>query len=150
MNRSDGNLNALREEMRKVLSIEPDLTPNGMKSDRRTLGYDYDGKPEEMLEDDALDQFETCKRWLENVTKIKSFNTNHTSYGYKHMVERWAKRYVCNGSFIAAAIALNIPIRRSHRLSPNVLLPISEKSIKYMRSLEREQRAVQSSLEREG
>lgn len=123
------NLTTLAEEMRKVLEVEPDLTPNGMKSDRRTLGYDYDGKPDEMLDEDVLTQFETCKRWLANVTRIKTFNSKHTSYGYKHMVERWAKRYVCNGAFIAAAIALGIPIRRTDARSPNVFLPLSEKSI---------------------
>ena len=127
------NLTTLAEEMRKVLKIEPDLTPNGMKSDRRTLGYDYDGKPDEMLDEDVLTQFDLCKRWLANVARIKSFNAKHTSYGYKHMVERWAGRYVCNGAFIAAAIALNIPIRRSHPRSPNVFLPLSEKSVASMR-----------------
>jgi hypothetical protein len=131
------SLKALREEMRKVLKIQPDLTPNGMKSDRRTLGYDYDGKPEEMLTEDVLTQFDLCKRWLALVTLIKSFNSRHTSYGYKHMVERWAGRYVCNGAFIAAAIAFKIPIRRSHQKSPNVILPLSEKSVGYMRSLEK-------------
>jgi hypothetical protein len=132
------NLATLRKEMRSVLKVEPDLTPNGMKSDRRTLGYDYDGKPDEMLDEDVLTQFDLCKRWLANVARIKSFNSKHTSYGYKHMVERWANRYVCNGAFIAAAIALKIPIQRDHPRSPNVLLPISEKWVKYMRSLERQ------------
>jgi len=113
----------------------------------RTLGYDYHRKPDEMLDDDVLMQFETCKRWLENITRIKSFNSRHTSYGYKHMVERWAGRYVCNGAFIAAAIALNIPIRRSHRQSPNVVLPISEKSVAYMRSLEKQKKALHTSPE---
>jgi hypothetical protein len=131
------SLSALREQMRSVLKIQPDLTPNGMKSDRRTLGYDYNGKPEEMLDEDVLAQFETCKRWLNNVSRIKTFNSKHTSYGYKHMVERWANRYVSNGAFIAAAIALGIPIRRSYGKSPNVILPLSEKSVGYMRSLEK-------------
>jgi hypothetical protein len=99
------SLNALREKMRSVLKIQPDLTPNGMKYDRRTLGYDYDGKPEEMLTDEILRQFDLCKRWLAKVTLIQSFNSRHTSYRYKHMVERWAGRYVSNGAFIAAAIA---------------------------------------------
>ncbi len=132
------NLATLRKEMRSVLKVEPELTPNGMKSDRRTLGYDYDGKPEEMLEDGLLVEFETCKRWLSEVSRIKSFNQRHTSYGYKHMVERWANRYVCNGAFIAAAIALKIPIQRSHPRSPNVLLPISEKWVKQMQKLEKQ------------
>jgi hypothetical protein len=132
------NLTTLAKEMRSVLKVEPDLTPNGMKSDRRTLGYDYDGLPEELLEEDVLKQFETCKRWLSEVLRIKTFNQKHTSYGYKHMVERWANRYVCNGAFIAAAIALKIPIQRSHPRSPNVLLPISEKWVKQMQKLERQ------------
>lgn len=115
-----------------VLEVEPGLTPNGMKSDPKTLGYEYNGTPEEMLDEDVLTQFDLCKRWLASVTLIKSFNTRHTSYGYKHMVERWAGRYISNGAFIAAAIALKIPIRRSHPRSPNVVLPLSEKSVKLM------------------
>lgn len=131
------DLNSLQQEMLKVLSVVPDLTPNGMKSDPVTLGYHYDGKPEKMLSSELLQQFLTCKKWLNKVVKIRSFNRNHTSYGYKHMVERWADLYVSNGSFIAAAIALDFPIRRTHSKSPNVFLPISNKSVKEMKKQEK-------------
>lgn len=131
------DLNSLRQEMLKVLSVVPDLTPNGMKSDLATLGYHYDGKPEEMLSSELLQQFSACKNWLNKVVKIRSFNRNHTSYRYKHMVERWADLYVSNGAFIAAAIALDFPIKRTHSKSPNVFLPISNKSVKEMKEQEK-------------
>jgi hypothetical protein len=131
------DLNSRRQEMLKVLSVVPDLTPNGMKSDRATLGYDYKGKSEELLLEQSLQQFSTCKDWLSKVVKTRSFNLRYTSYGYKHMVERWADLYVSNGAFIAAAIALEFKIKRTHSKSPNIFLPISSKSVKEMKEREK-------------
>lgn len=131
------DLNSRRQEMLKVLEAVPDLTANGMKSDRATLGYDYIGKPEELLLEQSLQQFSTCQDWLSLVVKTRSFNLNYTSYSYKHMVERWADLYVSNGAFIAAAIALEFKIKRIHSKSPNVFLPISSKSVKEMKEQEK-------------
>jgi hypothetical protein len=68
------DLNSRRQEMLKVLEAVPDLTANGMKSDRATLGYDYIGKPEELLLEQSLQQFSTCQDWLSLVVKTRSFN----------------------------------------------------------------------------
>ena len=58
-----------------------------------------------------LHEIAACADWIRRQRTLKSFNRRHTSYGYKHYVERWfdvrgAHVYVSNGSFIAAAIGL--------------------------------------------
>lgn len=49
---------------------------------------------------------EWCAAWLvENIAPIKSINRRHSSYGLKHLAEKFSPRgYITNGAFIAAAI----------------------------------------------
>jgi hypothetical protein len=117
-------LNA-RQQMQSVLKKCPDLTPNGIP-----VGEPI-GSPEDMLEYDLLKQFLICQDWLKQCKVIKTIDKRHTSYGHKHRVENWAGRYICNGAFIAAVIALGIPMQYIHR-SPNVFTAISRKSLRFM------------------
>jgi hypothetical protein len=66
-------------------------------------------------------QVGACRMWLEGITKIKSENPHHGSYGLKHTVERWLRLneyeghlgdlggertgdcYIVNSAFILAA-----------------------------------------------
>lgn len=79
---------------------------------------------------------------LECDYKIKTLNTKHTSYGYKHYVERISNRlvelvphyqyeYIGNEDFIIGALKFGFDIKNSgeHRvyLSPNYYFNISEK-----------------------
>lgn len=46
-----------------------------------------------------------CVDWInKNATPRKTTNKNHGSYYLKHVVERACGRYICNGTFIVAAI----------------------------------------------
>lgn len=46
-----------------------------------------------------------CAAWIaEFAKKKKGINYKYSSYGLKHIVEKWARRYVSNGAFIQAAI----------------------------------------------
>ena len=69
----------------------------------------------------------------ENITKIKSFNKKHSSYGLKHILEKRIpnlnrKKYITNGSLIAAMIICGFKYKRK-ALTPNCFFNISEKSI---------------------
>jgi hypothetical protein len=66
------------------------------------------------------EQVEICKRWLQEFARPGSRWHIHSSYGLKHIVERWAGEYVSNGAFILAALELGYSSRPYSRKSPNV------------------------------
>jgi len=81
----------------------------------------------------AVAEVQAAADWIKRQSATKSFNTRHTSYGYKHAVERWWRArgvgvYVANGAFIAAAIGLGWDARID-RASPNVQFRFSEKTV---------------------
>lgn len=81
----------------------------------------------------AVDEVRAAADWIKRQRPVKAFNTRHTSYGYKHAVERWWRDrgvgvYVANGSFIAAAIGLGWDAKVDPS-SPNVLFKFSEQSV---------------------
>lgn len=124
---SRAELLTARRQMKSVLKKCSDLTPNGIP-----VGEPI-GSPEDMFKDDLLKQFLICQDWISQCKVVKTIDKTHTSYGHKHRVERWAGRYISNGAFIAAAIALGIPVQYIYR-SPNIFTAISKKSIKLMDS----------------
>ena len=82
---------------------------------------------------------EACTRlceWLANLEKIRTINDRHSSYGLKHMANRFMG-YVANGVFIAAAAHCGFPYR-IYPGSPNVCFGISEKSLKKLPRCDRE------------
>ncbi len=64
------------------------------------------------------EQVRSVSEWLNsNVAKIKTINTNFTSYGFKHVIAEYVG-YMTNGVFIAAAIMAGFKHRtRSGSLS---------------------------------
>lgn len=47
---------------------------------------------------------DVCREYIQLNTKcLKHPSMNRTSYGWKHVVERWAYGYISNGDFIMAA-----------------------------------------------
>jgi len=71
-----------------------------------------------------------CFAWLNKVVRKKSFNTNISSYGLKHLVEEDRNTYVSNGAFIIAAIRSGFKIKQTWIRSPNIYINISNKSIR--------------------
>jgi hypothetical protein len=79
-------------------------------------------------------QFLRAVEWLEQVRRTTTVSRRRTSYGWKHVAERWHMRrkpsddyYIGEGMFIAAAIHLDFVVRRV-RYESSVLLNISSAS----------------------
>jgi hypothetical protein len=70
-------------------------------------------------------EFKICCNWLSKFQQVKT--PQLSSYYLKHVVEKLAGEYVSNGSLIAAAIHLKIPMKL-YPDSPNVNIAISKKS----------------------
>lgn len=81
----------------------------------------------------AVDEVRAAADWISRQERSARANKSHSSYGYKHHVERWFRKrggnvYVANGSFIAAAVGLGwnlIPIPDS----PNVGFCFAERTV---------------------
>jgi hypothetical protein len=92
---------------------------------------------------DHLDEIAACADWIKRQQPIRSYNLRHTSYGYKHSVERWFDErggphlYVANGSFIAAALSLGFEAKLDHPGSPNVHFTFSERTVRAPLSMPR-------------
>ncbi len=121
---TDSLLNKSRKRIKKVLEKYPNLNENGFD-----YGYNRGDREEELLDEHSVNAFLLCEQWLKIVDYNKTFNKNHTSYGYKHLVENWTKFYISNGIFIVAAFANKIAVERIHD-SFNCHLKISKKSVK--------------------
>ncbi len=81
----------------------------------------------------AVLEVAACADWLDLQKAILTYNPRHSSYGYKHRVERWVDSqggphlYVANGSFIAAALGLGLAMKRD---GPNAYFKLSERTVK--------------------
>jgi len=135
--------------LKNALDIEPGLTRNGVgihgESKRRAKAARAGNTVQELDDEfirerlelhNHLDEIAASADWIKRQTRIKTFNTHTTSYGYKHAVERWFKDrpgpyvYVANGSFIAAALGLGYPLKQADPTSPNVYFQFSRRSVR--------------------
>ena len=83
-----------------------------------------------------LEEIAIVAEWLKHTVQTKSINRHHSSYGYKHTIERWCRgrngageivpNYVANGSFLAAAVGLRLKFKQD---GPNAYFNISERSL---------------------
>lgn len=71
-----------------------------------------------MTEPWQVAQFQRAIEWLQQAKRTRTVRRRHTSYGWKHVAERWHGRktpdrdpYVAEGMFIAAAIHLGFQTR---------------------------------------
>lgn len=130
-----------------ALENKPSLTPAGIGLERSTVER-HGGNHQAALatERDHLrthpkfvSQVQRATDWIKRQSPIKSFNTRHSSYGYKHMVESWWRQknemfrgpdsYVANGAFIAAAVGLGWEMEHDvHSL--NAHFKFSQKSLR--------------------
>lgn len=82
---------------------------------------------------ESVDSVSKTVEWLRaKIEPIKTLNTKHTSYGYKHLAEKDVG-YITNGVFIAAAIIVGYPYKIDEG-SPNVIFGMSERSVKEVTS----------------
>lgn len=59
----------------------------------------------------SVDEVVDATRWLAQVGRTKKAHARYgDSYGLKHEAERWARRYISNGAFIAAAVGLGFQV----------------------------------------
>jgi hypothetical protein len=65
-----------------------------------------------LLSPSALDAFEAGIAWLRLVPRRVKVNPDFSSYGIKDAAERWSGTYISNGTFIAAALHLDIPVEQ--------------------------------------
>lgn len=72
-----------------------------------------------------------CIEWLNLQEKNKHPNIHHSSYGYKHVVEKWADTYISNDSFIEAVKRLGIKYEWINEL--NIAVALSERTVKLYR-----------------
>jgi len=107
-------------DISEILKKEPTLTPFGIEGENTFKAANP------IFHANEIKQIETCIEWLNTRHIQKTINKISTSYGIKHVLERELKTYVCNGSFIAAVIHLNIPYIRIMD-SPNIHVPISRR-----------------------
>jgi hypothetical protein len=71
-----------------------------------------------MTESWQVEQFLRAVEWLEQAKRTRIISRRRTSYGWKHVAERWLARrspgrdpYIADGMFIAAAIHLGFLLR---------------------------------------
>jgi hypothetical protein len=93
--------------LQKALALLPTLTANGIET-----SASFTVSRQEDLQKN-LKQIALCADWLALQSRIKSVNSRHSSYGYKHMVEGWTRAkgehaYISNGAFIAAAVGVGL------------------------------------------
>ena len=111
----------LREQIKKEY---PDLTCNGWtyysRIDRKEIGSgNILNRPKE---------FKAICDWLNTyIGRRKTINTDSSSYGLKHTVERAIGHYVCNGMFIAAALACGYKMK--YWDGPNCYFAMSQKDL---------------------
>jgi len=82
----------------------------------------------QMLRDNVED-VRWAVEWLTlNVEPIQTINQRHSSYGLKHLAEKFSPNgYLSNGVLIAAAMIVGYPFKVN---PPNVMFGMSQRSIK--------------------
>lgn len=93
-------------------------------------GFETDIDRKCSIGDPHVDQIALCRAWLQShVRATKTIRPRTLSYGLKHRVESWSRRftgtadylYVSNGAFIVAAALEGFALERVHWTSPNAL-----------------------------
>lgn len=72
-------------------------------------------------------EVEKCIEWLERQVEIKTWNMRHSSYSYKHMIERWCNMYISEDSFKEAVKVFKLEYKE---MGSHFYIKISEKRLK--------------------
>ena len=128
----------IRRRLDALMAEHPTLTHFGIRSTRECFPS---GSPEwrdrilqaerEMFRESIDDVIWTVDWLRSNVEPIKTINRRHSSYGLKHLAEKFSPNlYLSNGVFIAAAMIVGYPFELD---PPNAMFGISERSLKRLR-----------------
>ena len=117
--------------LRFIMARAPILTTEGWGHDGLAGGgRDPAAARAAMLTPWGVEQFIRAAQWLDLVPRRATVNRDTTSYGWKHVAERWHERrstvgrgYISNGMFLAACLATGRRIEPKHR-SPNAYVAI--------------------------
>lgn len=132
-------MDGLREDIVRVLKEHPDLCYEGFglgpfggkgrsPKERRVLLRE---QREQLLQPVGLEEIGAAIRFLDVAGRRKTVNTRHSSYGWKHVAERWAHRYISNGAFIAAALARGYAVEPfRERLNAYISIPEAASGLK--------------------
>lgn len=123
------------DKLKALMAEHPTLTHFGIRSTGECFP---DESPEwrdrilqaerEMFRDSTADVIWTIAWLRSNVEPIKTINRRHSSYGLKHLAEKFSPNgYLSNGVFIAAAMIVGYPFKVN---PPNVMFGMSQRSIK--------------------
>jgi hypothetical protein len=85
----------------------------------------------EMLNsEDQQKAHQLCLEFLRGVEKTNRINYEHTTYGYKHMVEGWPHRgYVYEATFIIAAFETDFTVKQLRQGCLKSVLNTNEQSL---------------------
>jgi hypothetical protein len=108
------------QKLEAVLAQHPLLSVNGFE---RTSSMPFN-----------LRRFALAYLFCMRIEKVKAINRRRTSYGLKHIAERFYGTYTTNGEFIAAAIAAGFKYRQCQYADLNAQFNMSERSIKALLS----------------
>jgi len=124
------------DKLKALMDEHPTLNHFGIG--HGSAGWDSDKSPEwrdrilqaerEMLRESIVDVIWTVGWLRSNVEPIKTINRRHSSYGLKHLAEKFSPDgYLSNGVIIAAAMIVGYPFKVD---PPNAMFGMSERSIK--------------------
>ena len=94
----------LKYDIIQFLNKNPELTEDGIENNQKNPRYEE----QRVNLYKSLDEIEKCINWLEGFyvpSKRKKDETN--SYALKHYVEKYFRKYISNGAFVAAYIMKN-------------------------------------------
>ena len=73
-------------------------------------------------------QVESARKWLREMTHVSPrINRNRTSYGWKHVAEKYTGNYISNGALIQAALLENLKVQHA-KGTPNAFINIKERT----------------------
>jgi hypothetical protein len=98
-----------QEAILDVMARYPDITVDGFNGHRRG---NFDERRADLLSPGAIEQFIEARVWLDYIPRRTSPNERCDSYRIKHVIEHWFGKYISNGVCIAAALSLDIEIKR--------------------------------------
>jgi hypothetical protein len=142
---------ALRAVMKKVPTLtafgigigDPRRNADGSRESALERESRFTAGREELLDDQLVEPFLLSLAMLARIEPTKTFYTGTSSYGLKHVAERYActypdgtplgPQYVTNGIFIAAAVHAGFDIKTYKdargSVSPNVSFNMSKRSL---------------------